>query len=353
MTKYTLLMLMLTVTACQVEKEPSTEAFSFSHQGYQYHGFVDLPAGLPKAIILLIPGSGVTDFMGSSGFSTFFQKKRDFFLSLGYGVVAWDKKGCGKNEGTFTEDLTIDQSAEVAQAALEELDRRETPGSDKIGLWGISRGGWVCPKIIEEVPDIAFWISISGTDQFENSRYLLEANLRLEGKSQERINILLAEWDYRTKALRNGAIPFETFLEQTEELYQEPFFQQAFEPVPTQEDYDYVLDYYQNSDDVFDDSLGLRVMVPNFEKVLRAVTCPVLAILGQKDSQVNWRSTASLYQSTLPGDLQVVEIPNCNHLMMKCKTGGMFENLESFGYELCEEYYSSMSQWLASWENQN
>ena len=42
-------------------------------------------------------------------------------------------------------------------------------------------------------PSIAFWTSVSGTDDKQNARYLLESNFIIEGRTVEETAALLAK----------------------------------------------------------------------------------------------------------------------------------------------------------------
>ena len=53
----------------------------------------------------------------------------------------------------------------------------------------------------------------------------------------------------------------------------------------------------------FDKETGLLIYVPDFEDVLKKIKCPVLALFGEKDSQVNWRKTIKLYNATIGDNL--------------------------------------------------
>jgi len=94
----------------------------------------------------------------------------------------------------------------------------------------------------------------------------------------------------------------------------------------------------------------LAIMVDEFETTLGRITIPVLAIFGEKDSQVNWKSTLKLYRKTIgnepKGSLTVKTFPNGNHTLQKCKTGGINEDLEKFGHAFCEGYFEAMGTWL-------
>jgi len=117
----------------------------------------------------------------------------------------WDKAGCGKSEGAFDINQPVQSSAKEVLAAIEELKNHNISGSNKIELWGISRAGWICPLVIQECPSIAFWISVSGTDDKENFGYLLESNFRIEGRSEAQTRLLLmSEWRNGNDLFRKG-----------------------------------------------------------------------------------------------------------------------------------------------------
>lgn len=348
---YLLLFYLPNLLIAQSELKVGSNDFYFEFQDRRYAGFLDIPAGEMKGIILLIPGSGKTDFLGEGGFARFFQQKRDSFLSLGFGVCAWDKHGCGQSEGTFQDDLSIEDSAEEAKAAIAALQKSQVPGIDRLGLWGISRGGWVCPIIISEVPSVAFWISVSGTSQYDNFRYLLATNFRIEGESPARISVLLKEWDFHINALYNDTISYAEYVKGTNNLYAADFYRKLSPQLLDSITFKQIQAELKQSPSLFDPDMGLRIMVPNFQQYLTKVNIPVLAILGEKDSQIDWKRTKTLYQQTMgkqsQAKLKIISLSNCNHLMMECKTGAMFEDLKIFDYRLCPDYYPSMKNWLS------
>lgn len=324
--------------------------FYFEFQDKRYAGFIDIPVGPVKGVLVLLPGSGKTDFLGDGGFGHFFRQKRDSLLSVGFAVCAWDKQGCGGSEGEYTEDLSIDDSAEEALAAISKLQTLQVPGISHIGLWSISRSGWVCPIIISKIPTIAFWISISGTSQYDNFRYLLETNFLLEGEAPSRVAVLLKEWDFHMDALHNDEVNYEAYIKGTQQLYQASFYRRLSPAVIDNSTFKEIQAELHGKPRSFDPETGLRILVPNFSTYLRKIKIPVLAILGEKDSQIDWKRTETLYQQTMgeesEADLKIIKLPYCNHLMMRCKTGAMFEDLQSFDYGLCPDYYPSMKNWL-------
>lgn len=324
-----------------------TEEFYFTFNNIRYSAEIGKPGKDQSGpTIVIIPGHGRTDFVGGGHY----YELRQFFTRMGFTTLVWDKKGCGKSEGTYEHHQSIESSALEAIAAIEELKHKNVLASKQIGLWGISRAGWICPLVINKYPSIAFWISVSGTDQFDNFRYMVETNLRIEGRKEEEISVLMNEWDHYMKVLRNGGESYEQFTLSTNKLFTDPFYLSLGEKRVSETEFNTAQEYYKKSGDLFDDETGLRILVPDFEKTLNKVECPVLAVFGQMDSQINWRKTQELYQKTLGKNaktsLEIKSLPNCNHNIMKCETGGRFENLEKYEGEVCDSYYETMKAWL-------
>src|SRR4051812_22707644 len=169
----------------------TTQPFEFSSGGHRLRGFIDVPAeGAAKAVIVIVPGYGQTDVAGR----TSYYDLRSRFTALGIATVIWDKPGCGQSEGTFDADQPVESSAREVLDAARQLRDSRAPGAEKIGLWGISRAGWIAPLAATQDPGIAFWISVSGTDDKENFPYLLRSNLRIEGRTEPEVERLSAEW---------------------------------------------------------------------------------------------------------------------------------------------------------------
>lgn len=323
-----------------------TEEFTFEYDGKKYNGFLDLPTDQnPTAIVVFIHGDGKTNVVADNWYST----TRSEFVSTGIACCIWDKAGCGKSDGKYEYNQPVESSAKEAIAAIEELRKRDIVDSNRIGLWGISRAGWICPLIIEVDKSIAFWISVSGTDNFDNYRYLLESNLRIEGRSEAEIKVLMNEWDYVNKYQRGGKT-YNEFIESTKNLFQDPYCKKLGLGVDNEEEYNSFIDYYKKSNFVFDEKTGLQILVSDFEKTLNSVNCKVLAISGEKDSQVNWKNTIKLYKETIGknvnAELTIKILPDCNHTMKKCVTGALFEDLSEYEWQLCDGYYETMFTWI-------
>jgi uncharacterized protein len=196
----------------------TTQRFEFVSNGNQLSGFVDVPAGAARAMTVIIHGYGKTDVAGR----TSYYDLRSRFTQLGISTLIWDKPGCGESKGTFDADQPVESIAREVLDAIRHARESKLPGSQKVGLWGISRAGWIAPLAITQDPKIAFWISVSGTDDEENFPYLLESNLRIEGRTEAEIKLLLGEWRHGFEITSRGGA-FEDYLAATETLRRDPF----------------------------------------------------------------------------------------------------------------------------------
>ena len=143
----------------------TTETFEFVADGNVLRGVIDLPAGrAPRAVLLFVHGYGRTDVVARN----WYHDLRSRFTALGLATVVWDKPGCGGSEGTFDIGQPVQSSAREVVAAVRQVREKALPGATKIGLWGISRAGWIAPLAMAQDPGIRFWISVSGTDDKEN-----------------------------------------------------------------------------------------------------------------------------------------------------------------------------------------
>ena len=94
-----------------------------------------------------------------------------------------------------------------------------------------------------------------------------------------------------------------------------------------------------------------RFLSLDMRPVLGKITCPVLALNGTKDTQVEHESNLGAIRSGLPAnDMNRIEaVEGVNHLFQHCTTGSLSEyrNIEeTFAPEVLER----MVQWLASFK---
>lgn len=324
-----------------------TERFEFVSDGKRLSGFIDTPAKGPvRATIVIVHGYGKTDVAGGTSWLDL----RTRFTALGIATLIWDKPGCGQSEGVFDANQPVASSAQEVLDAVKQLRDRKLPGTEKIGLWGISRAGWIAPLAIARDPGIAFWISVSGTDDKESFPYLLESNLRIEGRPEPEIAALLGGWRRGFEITRTGG-SFADYRAATDALWRDPFMVYLTGGSGPDEA-GFVAQQRQFLSGAFkvDERTGLMIYVPDFRQMLMGLNVPVLAIFGEKDSSVDWRATLALYSETIGRNpraaLTIRTFPDGNHNLQQATTGGLREMIEMRDRRPSAGYFEAMEDWL-------
>ena len=325
-----------------------TDTLNFVFEGKKLSGFLDMPIGQdPSALIIIVPGHEKTNF--GEGYWAY-DSLISNFTKIGIACYRYDLAGCGKSEGEYNHNQTVESSAKEIITAIEELKRRNIKGSDKIGFWGISRAGYVCPLVIQEYPSIDFWISVSGPDGLNSGDYMFESYLRLSGKSDSEAKLLVEEFKNGGLIFESGGT-FEHFMKSTKNFRADSLcraYTGADKNISEEGYYKEQASLKGNINYKRDSITKSIIIVPDFESVLNKIHCPVLAIFGEKDSQVDWKKTMRLYKNILENTdynyLTIKTFPDGNHGIRKCKTGAINEMLEKEVF--CDDYIVTMTNWL-------
>jgi hypothetical protein len=116
------------------------------------------PGAAPRPVIVLLGGSGPVR-KDSPGFRPLVEP----FTSAGYDVFAYDKRGVGNSPGRFDPYQSVDSLADDGVAAVHALQRVAGIDPRRVGVWGVSQGGWVGPLMAAKSRDVAFVIAVSGS----------------------------------------------------------------------------------------------------------------------------------------------------------------------------------------------
>jgi uncharacterized protein len=318
----------------------NTQDFSFTYKNRKINGYIDQPQlGQPRALIVIIPGDGKTDFQNNK----FFLRLREEFVINNYACCVWDKIGCGRNKGKYKQ-LPVSDSADEAFIAITELRNRKILGYEKIGLWGISRAGWICPLIMQKDPLISFWISVSGTNEEENFAYMLKCHLERSGLDHFYNEIIVSEWIKGTKAFLQGSTVFK-YLSLTRNMRHDSIYKKYFGQTNTISillGYYFLQKHYKKSNHYFDEQSGLEIYINNMKDILK-INIPVLAIFGKNDINVDWEKTKELYEKSKMNDLEIRVFENANHSLYYSDDG-----LHKSDSNVIDGFYSCITSWLNS-----
>lgn len=270
----------------------------------------------PFPAVLLLSGSGPHDrdesLMGHKPFLVL----ADYLTRKGIVVLRADKRGVGKSGGNYSQAVMADFASD-AEAGVAYLKTRLEVDRHKIGLVGHSEGGVEAPMAAAHNPDAAFVVMMAGMG-VPGDQLLPEQMTLIEqaaGKRPEEIQkdlaiqrelLAIAEKDKDEATLEKdareklaGKVP-DAQIEMQVKAVSSPWFRGllTYDPAPT----------------------------------LSHLTCPVLAINGEKDVQVSPEQNLPPIRKALEAggnkNFEVDELPGLNHLFQPAKTGGIGEYAE-------------------------
>ena len=302
-------------------------------------GTLTLPKGEGNfPAVILITGSGPQDRNEEVFGHKIFLVISDYLTKNGIAVLRYDDRGVGKSTGDFKTATSYDFSND-AESAVAYLKTRKEINKNKIGLVGHSEGGMIAPMVSIRSKDIAFMVLLAAPGIEAKKLLLMQDELiaRSFGVSEPEIRKFLAinEQAYKMvsesgdlKKLKSNLTAYvkkRTVLEVPKELLppnmtKEQMIAAQIESLSSPW-FQYLIKYDQAQD-------------------LEKVTCPVLALNGEKDLQVPPENLAVIKQAINRGgngQVTIKELPNLNHFFQKCETGSPKE------YAVIEQTFSPMA----------
>ena len=250
----------------------------------------------------------------------------DFRTRRGIAVLRADDRGVGGSTGSTNDSTTADLSGD-ALAGVEFLKSRKEIDPRRIGLLGHSEGGLIAPLAATRSADVAFIVLLAGTGVTGDQIILHQGEriARVQKADEKRIAA--------AKALQREI--FEIVKREPDAAKAEQRIlaavtaSEAFATAPTPETKAAVQSQVAQQAKV--------MMTPWFRfflsydpaVALRKVHCPVLAICGEKDLQVdpkqNLPPIAAALEQAGNRDVTILELPGLNHLFQHCQTGSPVE----------------------------
>jgi pimeloyl-ACP methyl ester carboxylesterase len=233
---------------------------------------------------------------------------REHLARQGIACLCWDKPGVGASSADWTRQSFHDRAQEAIDA-VHFLKARPDVDGKQVGVWGISQGGWICPLAASLSPDVAFIILISapaGTIE-EQDLYRVEHEMRADTMPEGDIEKALAFARRRIEFVRSGS--FQEFDAAQREASGEGWFKDYVHRIGAE-----------------DFAFGKKNITSDGRPVLKGVKCPVLVIVGERDTIVPAKASAALIEDILTKagnkDVTVKTLANADHFMHGTKTGG-------------------------------
>ncbi|MDH6428336.1 alpha/beta hydrolase [Paenibacillus odorifer] len=239
-------------------------------------------------LVVFVHGDGPVNDTYDDGYKPLWEK----LASAGYASLSLNKPGIGGSSGNWLEQSMEDRAQETIYAinwakALPMID------AQAIGLWGASQAGWVIPKIVKKVPDLAFSILVSPAIQWiSQGQYNTRQEMILEGFSEQEIK---KREDYNAQIL---------LLLKEQASYEKYLRIAQSDDLISKEKWGFFAKNYQS------DASG----------DLKNFTTPVHLVLGGQDINVDVEETERVYREKIPENLlSVFYIPDADHSMLSKK----------------------------------
>lgn len=263
----------------------------------------------PFPAVVLITGSGPQDRDESLLGHKPFLVLSDYLTRHGIAVLRADDRGTGKSTGNFATATTADFATDT-EAGIAYLKTRPEVNPKKIGLIGHSEGGIIAPMIAARNPDVAFIVMMAGSGVPGDE--ILVAQVEAIDESSGKTHAEAVQAGTREREILN--------LIRTEK-----------DPAVLEKKLKDKM-----AEDGLEAQLGIEIKAltspwfrffMNYDPAtaLRKVTCPVLALNGEKDRQVPPKQNLPAIRKALEEGgnkhFEVVEMPGLNHLFQTAKTG--------------------------------
>ncbi|MEZ6136868.1 MAG: alpha/beta fold hydrolase [Pirellulaceae bacterium] len=310
----------------------------------QLAGTLTVPPGNARVpAVVLISGSGPQDRDESIADHKPFRVIADHLTRRGIAVLRFDDRGVGESQGQFATATSEDFASDVA-ACVGFLRADQRIDAGKIGLIGHSEGGLIAPLVAAQDNEIAFAVLLAGTGV--NGDKILRRQMRMIMEAEA-----VAE-DEIVRQLQIQSI-FLDLAKQRPPLNKDEFIAAAERDVAaflTKAEKD------SGTDKVMIDAAADQVLSPWFRffltyepaSTLEKLSCPLLAIGGSRDVQVDAKQNlpviAAALERSKSTNFKTVELPGHNHLLQECSTGSLKE------YQQIEQTISpQVLQLLAEW----
>jgi len=335
-------------------KEPlpyNEEEVTFQNGNIKFAGTLMLPKKMGRhPAVIMITGSGPQNRYEELFGWKVFQGIADHFTRNGIAVLLYDDRGVGGSGGNVF-DVTTEDFATDALAALSYLQSRSDINPRQIGLCGHSEGGIVAPFAASKSNEVAFVICISGTGVTGKDILLKQTELiaRANGEPEEKIKQSVDNIN-KIIALIDEGREEEEIKKKIREIVEIQIAGMSEEQKKGIKS----LDEFRAG---MVDELYKQFGGPWFQfflkldpaPILEKVKCPVLLTFGELDLQVpaEWSKEAMVNALERGGnkDFKARIFPKANHLYQEAKTGSPSEYM-SLAKEFVPGFLEFMSGWV-------
>jgi uncharacterized protein len=330
--------------------------FKNSSAGIELAGTLSLPkSNKPLAAAILISGSGPQDRDETLLDHKPFAVLADYLNRNGIAVLRYDDRGVGKSTGSFDRATTADFVTDV-EAAIEFLKSESKIDPKQIGLIGHSEGGLIAPSVAAKHPELAWIVLMAGPGVngeevlYSQGQLIVAANGGDKKLLRKQKTIQKVGFDH-VKELEPG--------QQIPQSVVDACAAKVLDEIVKSGDAPEGEELVAFKKTMAEESRGVLTTANTpwmryfltYEPgpALEKTKCPVLAINGEKDLQVDPKLNLAKIESALKSggnkDFKIQELAGLNHLFQKCGTGSPNE-YASIEETLSPQFLDAVGSWL-------
>ena len=300
------------------------ESVSFTNAGYTFNGTLTLPENYTKQtpVVLIVTGSGQQNRDEELFEHKPFAVIADALARQGIASLRYDDRGWGDKSVNFA-NFTTDDFRQDAAAALPLLRKR----FNKVGILGHSEGGTIAMMLAAE-GKVDFIVSLAGMAISGKETLVMQNRQAMSsiGLPKDIVDSYCATISNILNEIANGKKTSEITIDGVPDNLK-PILKKSLEQANSP-----YIRHFINVD---------------ASKQLSKIKCPVLALNGTKDTQVDCAANTTLLEKGLINSKHTIKkIEGVNHLFQHCTTGNVVE------YQQIEETIASeVLEIIYSWIN--
>ena len=302
------------------------EAVSFTNAQYTFNGTLTLPENYSKntPVVLMVTGSGQQNRDEELFSHKPFAVIADALARQGIASLRYDDRGWGDKSVNFA-DFTTDDFRQDAAAAIPLLRKR----FNKVGILGHSEGGTIAMMLAAE-GKADFIVSLAGMAISGKETLIMQNRQAMSaiGLPKETVDSYCNSISKALDEIASGKKASEINIDDVP---------QALKPI--------TIKALQQADTPY----IRHFLTVDAGKLLPEIKCPVLALNGTKDTQVDCDANTTRIEKGLANcKHSIKKIDGVNHLFQHCNTGIVTE------YQQIEETISpEVLQEVAKWIKAN
>ncbi len=298
-------------------------------------------------VVILISGSGPQSRDGEFAGHKLFLVLADYLTRRGIGVLRYDDRGFGQSTGNFSSGTSLDFSYDV-QSAIKYLKTRKDVDKTKIGLIGHSDGAMIAPMVAARSRDVSFIVLLAGPG-VPGAKLLLDRQELIEKKVGLPDSLIKKSRNHSEQVFK---IIINARNTETAKADLMKFSREHYNDIPG-----YAIPHGVSKDEfiarqieMFSSPWFKYLLAYDPAPVLQKVTCPVLALNGDKDVQVLAKANLEGIKKALEAGgntkTTIKELIGMNHAFQECETG-MPDEYSKISQTLSTKAMLEMQQWIS------